>query len=193
MNASGNFIVFFLSVFTSMVMDVCRRPWCVLSFFLATKKRHTFFILFHVMRISTVFCSCPFVHEQQTLATERPEIYQEFKRPMALECECAGASEKLRIHIFGCSSWRPWRVDRQTNDAFGYFDRAARSHVSRWRRRVRKCTHFSHLFLFVRLFTYFNLCVCPFDYLQCIKWVTKESPRGKEWDFMSPGTALGMQ
>lgn len=43
----------------------------------------------------------------------------------------------------------------------------------------RMYAFFSHLFLFVRLFTYLDLDsgVNPLDYLQCIKRVTKESPR----------------
>lgn len=43
---------------------------------------------------------------------------------------------------------------------------AARSHTCfNGDEEFEKCTDFSHLFLFVRLFTYFDLYVCPFDYI----------------------------
>lgn len=122
------------------------------------KKRRTFFTLFNAISISKCFCSC----QKRASATQRFEIYEKFKRSMALKCAGAVASEKLCIHILCCwSSWRAWRVDRQTNDRFGCLSWLAACTMSI---AARSCVNGDEVIENVRIFLPF-ISICAFVYL----------------------------
>lgn len=185
------FIEFFSSsVFVFVSMDdgdgcVGKASWCVFSFLVATKKRHTFFTLFNAISVSNVFCSCLVVHErgQINVGTRETRNLSKFQTTNGTwVCRCQWKimhSHFVVVRIDEHDESRStleWSI-RVLELVARTKSIATRSCVNGDKEIENVRIFLSHLFPFVRLFAFVDLCIGPFDYLQCIKCVTKESPR----------------
>lgn len=191
MNASGKIYRIFFFVCFCIRVDgwwwwMCRQGIVMCSLlFRCDKKRHTFFTLFNAISVSNVFCSCLVVHErgQTNIDTRETRNLSKFQTTNGTwVCRCQWkimhshfVVVRIDEHDESRSTleWSIWVLELVVRTV----SIATRSCVICDKKIENVRIFLSHLFPFVRLCAFVGLCIGPFDYLQCIKCLTKESPR----------------